>query len=67
MKGKTFMASLLPEQPESRLNRRQMTNPRYDRGSIPLGAKDREKNPKEAKGDLRQAITLFFLLPKPAS
>ena len=29
-------------------------------GSIPLGAKDGEKNPKDAKGGRRAAVTLLF-------
>ncbi len=62
-----FIASLLPEKPESRLNLRRMINPLFDRGSIPLGANSGEKYPKEERGGRWQAVTLFFLLPKPAS
>ena len=35
-------------------------NPRGSRNSIPLGAKDGEKYPKEAKGGRKFATTFFF-------
>ena len=42
-------------------------NPWTALGSIPLGAKEGEKNPKEAKGGRRSAVTLLFWIVKPAS